>query len=106
MMAPPDEGVSAFPEGESFFQWIGTIAAPKDSAYGGVKFRLRLQFGDTYPFQPPKVSFVTPIFHPNVSFKDGHICLDILQDKWSAAYSVQSLLHSIRSLLGDPNLAS
>lgn len=106
MMAPPDLGVSAFPDGETFFQWVATMAAPKDSPYTGVKFRLRLQFGEDYPFKPPKVTFVTPIFHPNVSIQDGHICLDILQDKWSASYSVQSLLLSIRSLLTDPNNAS
>lgn len=106
MMAPPTDGVSAFPEGETLFQWVATMVAPKDSPYNGVKFRLRLQFGDNYPFNPPKVTFITPIFHPNVSIQDGHICLDILQDKWSAAYSVHTILLSLRSLLGDPNNAS
>ena len=33
----------------------------------------------------------------------GNICLDILKDKWSAAYSVRTVLVSIQSLLGDPN---
>lgn len=33
----------------------------------------------------------------------GNICLDILKDKWSAAYSVRTILQSIRALLGDPN---
>jgi ubiquitin-conjugating enzyme E2 C len=33
----------------------------------------------------------------------GNICLDILQDKWSAVYDVRATLLSLRSLLGEPN---
>ena len=46
--------------------------------------------------------FDTPCFHPNVD-QHGNICLDILKEKWSAAYSVRTVLLSIQSLLGEPN---
>ena len=52
-----------------------------------------------YPYKAPTVKFETACFHPNVD-TFGNICLDILKEKWSAAYSVHSLLVSIRSLLG------
>ena len=42
---------------------------------------------------------MTPCFHPNVD-QHGNICLDVLKEKWSAAYSVRTLLLSIQSLLG------
>lgn len=48
------------------------------------------------------MKFETPIFHPNVDGQ-GNICLDILKDKWSAVYSVQTILLSIQSLLEEPN---
>lgn len=48
------------------------------------------------------MEFETPCFHPNVDIY-GNICLDILKDKWSAAYSVRTVLLSIQSLLGEPN---
>jgi ubiquitin-conjugating enzyme E2 C len=48
------------------------------------------------------VTFTTPCWHPNVD-EHGNICLDILKDKWSAAFSVTTILQSLRSLLSDPN---
>jgi len=32
--------------------------------------------------------------------------LDILKDKWTAAYNIQTVLLSLQSLLGEPNNAS
>lgn len=42
------------------------------------------------------------VFHPNVS-PNGVICLDILKDKWSPAFTIGTLLIAITSLLTDPN---
>ncbi|XP_012665085.1 ubiquitin-conjugating enzyme E2 C-like isoform X4 [Otolemur garnettii] len=36
----------------------------------------------------------------------GNICLDILKDKWTAVYDVRTILLSIQSLLGEPNVDS
>lgn len=67
--------------------------------YEGLRYRLSLDFPAGYPYQAPRVKFVTPCFHPNVD-DQGFICLDILKDKWSALLDVRSILLSIQSLLG------
>ena len=36
-------------------------------------------------------------------YKDGSICLDILQSKWSPTYNITGILTSIQSLLDEPN---
>ncbi|PNP55664.1 hypothetical protein THARTR1_04188 [Trichoderma harzianum] len=59
-------------------------------AQGGI-FKLELFLPDDYPMTPPKIRFLTKIFHPNVD-KLGRICLDI-----------RTILLSIQALLGAPN---
>lgn len=97
-----DKGCSAFPEGDNLFTWVGTILGAEDTVYENLKFRISLQFPEDYPFSAPTIKFTSPCFHPNVD-ENGNICLDILKDKWSASYSVTTILQSLRSLLGDPN---
>uniref|UniRef100_A0A8C2WQB3 Ubiquitin-conjugating enzyme E2 C n=1 Tax=Cyclopterus lumpus TaxID=8103 RepID=A0A8C2WQB3_CYCLU len=97
-----DAGISAFPESDNLFKWIGTIDGANGTVYEGLRYRLSLEFPAGYPYQAPRVKFVTSCFHPNVDGQ-GFICLDILKDKWSALYDVRSILLSIQSLLGEPN---
>ncbi|KAG8524464.1 Ubiquitin-conjugating enzyme E2 C [Galemys pyrenaicus] len=66
---------------------------------------LSLEFPSGYSYNAPTVKFLTPCYHPIVDTQ-GNICLDILKDKWSALYDVRTILLSIQSLLGEPNIAS
>ena len=103
LMLSSTPGISAFPSSpENLLNWTATIAGPSDTPYASLTFKLSFQFPSSYPYAPPTVLFKTPIFHPNVDFS-GRICLDILKDKWSAVYNVQSVLLSLQSLLGEPN---
>ena len=85
LMSATDPGVSAFPDGDSLFSWVGTIQGAAETVYEGMSYKLSLKFPTDYPFKAPTVKFETPCFHPNVD-QYGNICLDILKDKWSAAY--------------------
>ena len=101
-MTSADAGISAFPEGDNIFNWVGTIEGSTGTVYEGLNFKLSLKFPSDYPFKSPVVKFETPCFHPNVD-NNGDICLDILKEKWSAVYNVRTILLSIQSLLGEPN---
>jgi hypothetical protein len=41
--------------------------------------------------------------HSSAVYRDGKICLDILQNQWTPIYDVSAVLTSIQSLLSDPN---
>ncbi|KAL8483550.1 hypothetical protein ACS0TY_026292 [Phlomoides rotata] len=105
LMMSGEAGISAFPEEDNIFLWKGTICGSKGTVFEGTEYKLSLSFPSDYPFKPPTINFDTFCFHPNVSLH-GDICLDILQDKWSSAYDVRSILLSIQSLLGEPNTSS
>lgn len=84
------------------YNWKAVIDGPKDTPFENGKFHLELKFYDDYPVKPPSVKFSTQMFHPNI-YKDGKICVDILQREWSPAQNIRTILISIRSLLLDPN---
>ena len=134
----PPSSCSAGPTGDNMFQWQATIMGPVssnhlrpcrsgpdssgckgDSPYAGGVFFLSITFPVDYPFKPPKVSFTTKIYHPNIN-ANGSICLDILRDQWSPALTISKgkasyvlstarraycliVLLSICSMLTDPN---
>lgn len=98
----PPLNCSAGPEGEDLYKWEGVIFGPDDSPYSGGVYKLKILFPSEYPFKCPNVTFLTKIYHPNIS-ESGIICLDILKTSWSPALTVTKVLLSICSLLTDPN---
>lgn len=98
----PPTNCSAGMEEDDIYHWKATIFGPTDSPFAGGTFFLSIVFPPEYPFKPPKIKFITKIYHPNISW-DGHICLDILKDQWSPALTVAKTLLSISSLMADPN---
>lgn len=98
----PPSNCSAGPDNDNIYKWKAFINGPTDSPYEGGLFELEMTFTNRYPFKPPKVVFITKIYHMNIN-GSGQICLDILKDNWSPALTISKLLLSICSLLTDPN---
>jgi ubiquitin-conjugating enzyme (huntingtin interacting protein 2) len=97
-----ESGVQLELVNDDLSELAGTVAGPPDTPYSGGKFRLEIKIPDTYPFNPPKVRFITKIWHPNISSVTGAICLDILKDQWAAAMTLRTVLLSIQALLAAP----
>lgn len=87
-----------------YLQWesICAFSRPKDTMWESGTFHIIIKFTEDYPTSPPHVRFLSRMFHPNI-YSDGKICLDVLQNQWSAMYDVAAVLTSIQSLLSDPN---
>ncbi|XP_068960074.1 ubiquitin-conjugating enzyme E2 C-like [Petaurus breviceps papuanus] len=103
LMMSGDKGISAFPESDNLFKWVGTIHGAARTVHEDLRYKLSPEFPSSYPYNAPTVKFVTSCYHPNMDTQ-GIICLDILKDKWSALYDVRTILLSIQSLLGEPNI--
>jgi ubiquitin-conjugating enzyme E2 D/E len=98
----PPSNCSAGLAKEDIYNWYATIIGPEGTPYQGGIFNLNIFFPNDYPFKPPKVTFITKIYHPNIN-SNGNICLDILKDQWSPALTISKVLLSISSLLAEPN---
>ncbi|CAD7926787.1 unnamed protein product [Amoebophrya sp. A120] len=103
--------VAAFlPNPAKLFEWRIALRAPDRTPYAKAIFYLHCDFvnrtsGESkYPFEPPKLQFATPIFHPNVSQR-GKICLNTLNEKteWSPMMDLSMLCVAVSVLLQQPN---
>ncbi|KAN0119332.1 putative ubiquitin-conjugating enzyme E2 [Hyaloscypha variabilis] len=122
LMAEPVPGISAVPHEDNLRYFDVMIHGPTQSPYEGGIFKLELFLPDDYPMTPPKIRFLTKIYHPNID-KLGRICLDVLKStfhirkacmlfveltlllagNWSPALQIRTILLSIQALLGAPN---
>ncbi|TFK29087.1 ubiquitin-conjugating enzyme [Coprinopsis marcescibilis] len=117
----PVEGFSAgLVDENNLYEWEIMIIGPPDTMYEGGFFKARLSFPQEYPLLPPKMKFITPMWHPNI-YADGTVCISILHapgedqygyedagERWVPVHSVESILISVISLLSSdkPNLDS
>lgn len=91
------------------------IIGPKDTPYEGGFYLFEFRFGSTYPFEPPKGTFMTrdPFgkcrFHPNL-YVEGKICLSLLGTwsgpLWSSVQTLSSVLLSIQSIMNENPLVN
>jgi ubiquitin-conjugating enzyme E2 A len=61
----PPQGVTGAPNEDNILEWSAVIFGPDDTPWEGGTFKLTLTFTEEYPNRPPKVKFITKMFHPN-----------------------------------------
>jgi peroxin-4 len=83
-------------------KWSVVMNGPADTPFHSGTFKLRISIPSNYPLAPPTVTFVTKIFHPNIHWKTGEICLDILKNEWSPIWGLSSTCLAILALLSHP----
>ena len=73
-----DNGIYYQHDDENILKGKALIIGSKDTPYQHGYYLFEIEYPEDYPFKPPKVSFVTRIYHPNIN-RGGGICLDILK---------------------------
>jgi len=98
----PDGTETYISGGDNIFEWKILFHGPPNTPYAGGVFVVQATFPPDYPFKPPKMVFLTPVYHCNIS-DQGRICLSILSDQWSPALSIAKVVHGLQGLLTDCN---
>jgi len=85
--------------------WHAHLKGPKDSVYEKGIFTLDIHIPNDYPYKPPHICFLTPIYHCNIANDHtGIVCLDLLASQWSPAMTIAKTLLAIQSMLTSPDI--
>jgi len=92
---------------DDLFRWEAVLLGKGlGGGYEAGRWLLDIRVPETYPFAPPGVRFVTGVVGANVAFETGEICLDLLKDAWTPAYTLQSTVEAIWQMLANPGVDS
>lgn len=100
---------------DDLFKWEIVIYGPPDTVYEGGMFKAHMLFPKEYPHRPPKMKFVSQMWHPNID-SEGNVCISILHEpgddkygyekaaeRWLPVHTVETICISVISMLADPN---
>ena len=91
----PLPGISVGLKDGNIYKWEAAVQGPPDSPYEGGMFLLEISFSESFPFQPPKVTFKTKIDHFSIN-SNGEIDLDILKkNNYTPLLTVHTVLQLI-----------
>ncbi|KAK7099568.1 hypothetical protein V1264_003692 [Littorina saxatilis] len=106
LLESPPHGISCYPVSDNITQFEAKILGGEGTPYFGGVFKVQIDLPERYPFEPPKVQFLTPIYHPNVD-NAGRICLDTLKmppkGAWKPCMNLMTVLTSLQLLMAQPN---
>ncbi|XP_037266717.1 ubiquitin-conjugating enzyme E2 T [Falco biarmicus] len=102
----PPPGITCWQNENQLDNLRAQILGAADTPYEKGIFNLEIIVPERYPFEPPKICFLTPIYHPNID-SAGRICLDVLKlppkGAWRPSLNISTLLTSIQLLMAEPN---
>jgi ubiquitin-protein ligase len=78
---------------------------PTSSNYNQAAYQIEIKLPAEFPFKPPEVRFVTPIYHPNVD-EQGKICVDLLNssETWKPTTPLTDVVKAVVELIDSPKI--
>lgn len=98
----PPEGMRVIVNEDDITDVKAWIKGPAETPYAGGYFKIAFSFGPEYPAAPPRCTFSTKIFHPNVGPR-GEICVNTLKKDWVSSHTLTEILTVVKCLLIYPN---
>ncbi|KAJ5950899.1 Ubiquitin-conjugating enzyme E2 [Penicillium vulpinum] len=90
-------------DGDDLSQLTILLTGPAGTPFSQGLWELHLKMPDDYPKSPPKATFKTRIWHPNMEELTGAVCVDTLKRDWQPNLTLRDVLVTISCLLIYPN---
>jgi len=90
-----------FPDPDNVMQF-NLIVTPQEGMYRTARYEFDVKVPSSYPFDPPRVTCKTQIYHPNINW-EGNVCLNILREDWKPVLSISAVIFGIYTLFVEPN---
>lgn len=79
-------------DGDDLSQLTILLAGPPGTPFAQGIWKLHLKMPDDYPKSPPKATFKTRIWHPNMEELSGAVCVDTLKRDWQPNLTLRDVL--------------
>ncbi|EFO19396.1 ubiquitin-conjugating enzyme family protein [Loa loa] len=84
-------------------KWLVSLF-PDRWPYNVGGYKVEIEFTKEYPFKPPKIKFLTKVYHPNVN-ENGEVSLAMAtKENWKPSIKIDQLLTALAELLCSPQL--
>ena len=88
------------PANDNRIQWVLHVQGPPQTPYENLTFQMEIQYDSCYPFKPPYIRFLTPMFHPNIT--PNGLTSNLLIEPWSPTCTIKTLCERAQHLLANP----
>jgi len=91
-----------FPHGRANLRRFLLLVTPHAGLYARASVLFAISIPPAYPFSPPRVRCHTPVLHPCINPRTGHVFLHLLKQDWKPVLTLNAVILALQLLFLEP----